>query len=214
MAYCEKCLKQCETGQQLRDEKNTIKGALGEASLMCILMDLQRKINCKSFVVKGLFVQDPYTAKVTELDLTLVTEYAVFLFECKSYQGKKKTIKDNCTLVRDGREFDVFSQNTLHLTLFNKRYGGFMKQGSKPYKFALYDFSTTPFEDLREEKYKSLMPVLTQDTVSKFVIETINKHRKEKGAVIDFYKIQDAIKRDVTVNDSKFKKAHKQQLMY
>lgn len=177
-------LKETEQKVAVQQECGKIKGELAELVLFYTLIELQKSLKVPSSIVKGLYVQDPTTKQVTELDLVFITAKQIYIFECKSYTGRKKTLTDECTLRVGGSErADVYKQNAMHTIIFNKMYGGYTVQGSKPYTMILFDYSTTPFVDKREEKYRRGVPVLTQSSLTKWLIEDLNSKSERKVRV-------------------------------
>lgn len=172
---------QSEHGTEYHDEKSLIKGEIAEIVLYCILLEFQKVAKFKTYVSKGLYVQDEHSGKVTELDLVLITPYKIFIFESKSYSGKGKELRGICQLYRgDKMCADVYEQNKLHTLLFNQNYGMFTKQSEKPYTMVLFDYATNLFVDKREERYRANFPVATKETVIKTILDQVKKHPSKK----------------------------------
>lgn len=55
----------------------------------------------------------------TELDLTLFTPNKVYLFECKSYSGKKRLIDEGLMVTDRFAPFNVYKQSIMHLDNFS-----------------------------------------------------------------------------------------------
>lgn len=214
LTLCNKLLVETEHGADRRDEKGIIKGELAEASLSCILQAIQDKLKMESAILKGIYVEDTDTNKVTELDVTFVTPYAVYLFECKSYSGQQKELKGKCELYRKGEKIaDVYEQNALHLILFNRRYGGYVKKGSRPYRLILYDYATNKFVDKRTEENKRLMPVLNQSNLVEWIQADLQEAMK-RGKIVKSGAMITQIERDCRRKDTILGKEHRRQLNY
>ena len=210
----DKLLKDTEHGRDYHDEKSLIKGELAEVTLMCILQEF-RKLMCKdSILAKGIFIQDTKSNQVTELDVTLITEYAIYLFECKSYSGRKKELKGLCELyINDELRADVFEQNKLHVEIFNREYGGFTKKGSKPYRIILYDYATNKFRDRRDEQTIARLPVLNQDTLLSWMSSNY-RMSKEKGKCVDMDRVYTKMKLNEELREKDLARLHRKQLNY
>lgn len=214
LEFSKSLLLSTERGADYREEKAVIKGELAEATLLCQLDTLQRTLKFKASIVRGLFVKDTYSEKVTELDITFITPFQIYLFECKSYSGKIKRVEVPCLLCRDDKyTTNVFDQNKLHLQLFNRRYGGFVEFNSKPYKIVVYDYATVLYDDVRPEEYKLNFPVLNETTLLTYMVSDLAK-RSRSNPCVDYNKIMMHINRDLKAYDSVNEKAHRQQLNY
>ena len=153
-----------------------IRGELCECLLVLMLEDFIKKNNLNDWIIsKGLILKDlsnPNSPYYTELDVTLFTPKRVYLFECKSYRGKKK-LDDKCTLYVKSQDkwfkrVDVFSQHIKHYKALYRYIKAFRLKSDdevKPVKIAMFDFSIEDVKDVREEKYKRLMPVLNERTL-------------------------------------------------
>lgn len=210
----DKLLRESEHGSDYHDEKSLIKGELAEVTLMCILEDF-RKLMCNdSILAKGLFVQDTKSNQVTELDVTLITEYAIYLFECKSYSGRQKELKGLCELWINGEQrADVFAQNKLHLEIFNRQYGGYTKKDSRPYRVILYDYATNKFKDSREKDVITKLPVLNQDTLLNWLMKNY-RASKARGKCVNIDRIYNKLSVEESVNAKELERLHHKQLNY
>lgn len=212
LEVAEHLLKETEGKVGVQKECGLIKGELAELVLYYILLELQQVLKVPSIVVKGLYVQDKDTGQVTELDVTFITKKQIYMFECKSYAGKSKILTDKCKLwVSEQERADVFEQNKLHTLTFNKMYGRYTLANSKPYTMILFDYSTHPFVDKRDEAYRRAIPVLTQQDIIPWLIADLNKHSTSKVNI-------SGIKNAIRLNKSKFQKGlaeeHRRQLGY
>lgn len=214
LQICNRLLAETEVGSKDRESKNIIKGELAEVSLECILLALQDRLNFQTAILKSIFVEDTYSDLVTELDLTFITPYAIYLFECKSYSGKNKTVRGECELFRENESIrDVTSQNKLHLNLFNRKYGGFVRKGSKPYRVIVYNYASEKFKDKRKPEYKRKMPVLNQDSVVDWVVADL-KTSQQFEISVDVVNMVNQIEKDCKAYDKIYGKRHREQLGY
>lgn len=151
-------------------------GEICETVLECLILDYIKKYNKTKygwFYKKGLILKDinnPDSGYFTELDLTVFTPQRIFAFECKSYSGDNK-ITDKCTICRKkGNSFDVYDQHSKHFMVLADQLKPFriINQAnalSNPYQLVLFDFSTGSTTDIRDNKYKLLMPCLNESNV-------------------------------------------------
>lgn len=158
----------------LESNKSTpeIRGEICEVVLVVMLEDYiaKNKLDKEGwFISKSLILKDlenPLSNYLTELDVTLFTPKKVYLFECKSYRGDKRFIKE-CTLVlknrKNNKSFDVYSQHIKHYKALYKYLVKFRKKVDtihKPYRIACFNFSQGTTEDERNSKFRNLFPVL------------------------------------------------------
>lgn len=163
----------------LKSPKSTpvIRGEICEVVLLVMLEDYIKKNNLEKegwFLCQGLILKDlenPLSNYLTELDITLFTPKKIYLFECKSYKGDKKFIKE-CTLVlknrKSNKSFDVYSQHIKHYKALYKYLVKFkypLETKYKPYKIACFNFSEGVVTDERDSKYQNLFPVLDESNL-------------------------------------------------
>jgi len=202
-------LTEIENTDNSVSEKNIIKGELAEITLYIILKEFSKYLKFKTYLCKGLFVKNEDTGQVTEIDIVFATPYRIYLIECKSYSGKKKVIKKECSLYRNGRLIiDVYEQNKLHTLIFNKCYGGLTKNKSKPYKMILYDYE---FRDLRSKDNINKMPVVNQDTILNFLINDINTYNEK---CVNIEALSKRLSIDIKYKSKDLHLLHREQLKY
>lgn len=205
-------LKETEQKVAVQQECALIKGELAELVLFYTLMEMQKYLKVPNSIVKGLYVQDPSTKQVTEIDLAFITAKQIYLFECKSYAGKRKTLTDECKLwVSDNERANVYEQNKLHTITFNKMYGGYTLGGSKPYTMVFFDYSTTPFVDKREKKYQKGIPALTQASLVKWLLDDLNSKSEIK---VDVKRMTQSIQLNKSKLQEELAREHRRQLNY
>lgn len=170
-----------EVSRQMLIQKGTsplIRGEICEVVLSVILTEfiLKNKLNSKGwFISKGLIVNDKYNScsdYLTEIDLTLFTPKMVYIFECKSYKGSKVLRDKGSLYVKNGTrelfKLDVFEQNRKHSLALLKYLIPYLTNKSssnKLVKMIMFDFSIGEYEDLRDDKYKKIFPLLNDRTV-------------------------------------------------
>lgn len=156
--------------------QNIIRGELAETLLVCMLNDYIEKNRLESegwIISQGLIIKDlenPLSGKLTELDVTLFTPKCVYMFECKSYKGNKHIIGKGVLKVdNSNRSVDIFSQHLGHFRLLKKYLDTFKicKDNTqyKPYKLIGFIFSEGNTIDNREDKYKSVLPVINENNL-------------------------------------------------
>lgn len=158
------------------NSSGVIRGELCECLLVLLLENYIKKNNLKDWVIaKGLILKDLDNTGsnfLTELDVTLFTPKMIYLFECKSYKGEKKLTKE-CTLYSKNnkswvKRVDVFDQHKRHficLYKYVKKFRVNKDPKAKCFKIIMFDFSIGGIKDLREDKFKSLMPLLNENNL-------------------------------------------------
>lgn len=151
------------------EDRNTVVGEICETVLEMTIQEFMRVNKSRTsewFYTKGLILKDaekPDSEYLTEIDLVLFTPQKVFLFECKSYSGDKRVIRQG-TIVRKGRkDFDVFRQHIGHAETFIKTFDGFRDQSFSEddcYQLAAFSFATGSVNDQRIDKWKKVMPFI------------------------------------------------------
>lgn len=153
-------------------------GELCETVLEIILGDYGKKTSKDWCWGRGIILKDPDNPKskfLTELDHTLFTPECIYIFECKSYSGNNKLVSPGIIKREDGREFNVFQQNRLHLEILHKNLGRFTLPGKSPrYKICLFDFSRGSTTDVRPFSERTAMPLVDKRNLLS-VIETGEK---------------------------------------
>lgn len=145
------------------EQASVLRGELAE-----IILELQLRLYCQrnpktSFMVKNLVIpRSDGKYGTTELDLTLFREDCIYLFECKSYSGKK-VLEEECLLKSKNREINVYSQNMMHLNNLHSlifEWNAIPKGNS--YQLVLYTYDNGDLEDLRSVEWKNKIPVVTK----------------------------------------------------
>lgn len=140
------------------------------------------KEQTKDWIVsKGLILNDPEakSAYLTELDLTVFTPYKILVIECKSYGGDK-TFVNHCTVKRKSvKSVDVYDQHEKHYRTLMKNFSEFrlIREDNlkvAPMRIAYFDFSLGSVTDLRDDKWKKLMPILNVNNIDKMLTTLTN----------------------------------------
>lgn len=159
--------------------RSEIKGELAEVALEVYLLEIQKYLK-NSILSKGLCIRDTLSGRTTEMDVTLFTPCKIYMFECKSYAGKKILTKE-CTL-KGANTTDVFSQSQHHMEVLNQYLSTFRInrsiKGGAPYKLVLFELSTTDCKDCRDERWKRLVPLVTLDTLWDFLCDEFTTSQK------------------------------------
>ena len=161
------------------EDRNQVSGALCEAVLELCLLEYCKLNPDKTkdwFYSKGLVIKDidnPDSDFLTEIDFLLITNSTIVVFECKAYKGEKEIIK-NGTIRRKGfKDFDVFSQQALHIETFAKMFNGFRYEravGLKQcYRAAAFLFASGATNDTRPVEVQRVMPFLEPNTLTNFL---------------------------------------------
>lgn len=172
-----KLIDQCEhekISYQLRSE---IKGELAEVVLECYLAEIQKHLSV-SVISKGLCIRDPNTKRTTEMDVTFFTPCRIYMFECKSYSGRK-TITAECTLKNKTVTKNVYEQSVHHMEILNRYLVPFRvnrdRKGAGPYKLVLFELSTSECDDQRDDIWKSRIPLVTLDNIWEFLVRELSQ---------------------------------------
>lgn len=151
-----------------------VHGEICETVLEILVTDYVKNNPSKTegwFMSKGLIIKDienPNNGYFTELDYTVFTPQKIFAFECKSYGGDKRIIKQCTISKKKGGSFDVYAQHEKHARVLAKQLRPFRKSKylERPaYQLALFDFSVGKTVDVRDPKDKIVMPCLNEKNV-------------------------------------------------
>lgn len=181
-----------------------LRGECCEILLELQIREFARKRNLPWILSKGLTFRrkDTKKEKTTELDLTLFTPSRIYLFESKYRQGNIQLI-DECKIVpKYGNVTDVYKQNMMHLN--NLRFYLApavidLKRG-KPFSIILYVDEVKRVQDLREEKYQKLIPLVGSENI----VEYLNKIANYKTKVWDINKLATIITKMDQESDALF----------
>lgn len=185
-----------------------IRGECAEVLLELQIREFARTRGLNWFLSKGLTLErkDYKKGKTTELDLTLFTPSKIVLFESKYRSGKFKLL-DECNLVPSGQfgyPANVYKQNLLHLDNLRRYLAPAvldLKSG-KPFSICLYMQDLKNIDDIREKKYKSLIPLLGPDNIQSY----LENKAKEKVQIWDMQKIKHLVSLLDEKSDDNFKK--------
>lgn len=159
-------LLQCETQKNNTLERSTIKGELSEIALEYHLLHW---FNWSSYMlmIKSLCIKSKTSKATAEIDILLATPCRIYLFECKSFKGSK-TLTNECFLQGASSKKDVFDQSKYHLQILEQHLADcrFVKTASPPpYQLILFELSSDDITDMREDKWKRTIPLLTLNTI-------------------------------------------------
>ncbi len=158
-----------------------IKGELAEVILECVLSEVQKRLPM-SIISKGLCIRNKHTQLTTEMDVTFFTPARIYMFECKSYSGKK-TLTAECTLTNKTTSKDVYGQSMHHMEILNQYMLPFRRnrdiKGQAPFKMILFELSTTACEDKRIDRWKRVIPVMTPADLVPFFVEELKSVSKD-----------------------------------
>lgn len=132
---------------------------------------------------KGMILKDidnPDNGYLTEIDLTLFTNYQILTIECKSYGGDK-TFTEACTVNRKGQKpVDVYAQHEKHYECLLKTFEPFRKLGNgsinvTPIKLGYFNFSLGKVIDKRTIVWKNKMPIFNEYNIEKQLESYLDK---------------------------------------
>lgn len=145
-------------------------GEICETVCEIILLDFmsKHKMETKDWCYsKGMILKDienPDSGFLTEIDLTLFTNYQILTIECKSYGGDK-TFTQACTVKRVGQKsIDVYKQHEAHYKCLSKTFDNFRQFGNgslkvEPVALGYFNFSEGNIVDNRTIVWKNVMPI-------------------------------------------------------
>ncbi|MFF2798256.1 nuclease-related domain-containing protein [Lysinibacillus xylanilyticus] len=166
---------------------STFKGECAEVFLYVTILEFIEKFNLPWYAFLSLVIphRDGIEGHTTEIDLVLVSEEMITVFESKSYGGDK-TIKDVCSIVRKNGTKDIYGQNALHCESLLKQIADFNINDQRGMKSVLFSFAEGSLDDVRDPQYKKFMPVLTEDNVLQYLTSlTKLKNKYWKSGVVD-----------------------------
>lgn len=155
--------------------KMELHGEVCECVLEILIRDeIKTNPNAKDWVFcKGTVLKDRKNVKkefFTEIDFILFTPECVFLFECKSYTGRKELICNGTVRRENGSYFDVYKQSVLHKEVLEKWIEDFVLRGKIPViQMCMFNFSNGELVDKRSRNARREMPCLDKDTVIPYI---------------------------------------------
>lgn len=166
-----------------------------------ILLEIHLLEYCKThkqcFYVKGLCVtksNNRGASPYTEMDLVFCTPEMVYMFECKSYSGRKQLVNE-CTIVRERyHSMDVYGQNLMHTDALDAHISKNKLCGREdvPYTLVLFSMSEDETKDLREPCWKKTIPLVDEKTIQNYLWEQASTGRvwwNIKGLLADCQKL-------------------------
>lgn len=167
--------------------KTDLNGEICETVLEIGILEFMRshQVECKDWVLKkGLIIKDienPNNGFMTEIDLVLATPQMIYLFECKSYTGKK-VLTNECTITTPTRSFDVYEQNFLHAKTFLAQFIPYRCNRDEkifPLQLVFFSLSKGDIVDTRTEQNKRLMPLVEIENLSSFLASNIPTDKRK-----------------------------------
>ena len=149
-----------------KDEYGQFKGECAEVYLYVTILRFIEKYNLPWKVYLSLVLpnRDGIQGHTTELDVVLVSEEMITVFEAKSYNGNK-TITDICTINRPAGKKDIYRQNALHCESLINQIKDYNINGPRGMKSVLFSFAQGSLKDTRDKRCSNLIPVLTEDNL-------------------------------------------------
>lgn len=167
--------------------KTDVNGEVCETVLEIGILEFMKRYPkaCKEWVLKkGLIVKDiddPNNGFLTEIDLVLATPQMIYLFECKSYTGKK-VLTNECTITTPSRSFNVYKQNFLHAKTFLAQFTPYRCNKDSevfPIQLALFSLAKGEIVDSRSDKNKALMPLVEIESLFAFLAKNVPTSSKK-----------------------------------
>ena len=164
-------------------EYNQLRGELAEVLLEALLQDFCDILESQGIhanLIKNLPLIKRSNGKLysSEIDVCLLTEYRCYLFEVKSYKGKK-TLTDEC-LLHGYKDMNIYTQSKMHLDFFNECFGECRlkytdrRELITPFKLVFFEFSHHGVKDLRNNEWKDRVKLLTYENFYNFFIDEYN----------------------------------------
>lgn len=161
-------------------------GEICETVCEIIILDFmcRHKVETKDWILsKGMILkdmEDTNSGYLTEIDLTLFTNYQIFTLECKSYGGDKVFTKA-CTVSRKGQKsVDVYQQHEAHYKCIAKTFESFRQFGNgslkvEPVALGYFNFSEGDVVDNRTIVWKNVMPIFDELNLERRLNFYLNK---------------------------------------
>ena len=198
--FKETCMRMKGNNWFNKEEYSTFKGECAEVYLYVTVLEFIKKYELpwKAYLSLVIPHRSGEAGQTTELDLVLVSEEMITVFEAKSYGGDKK-IKDVCTISRKGGNTDIYRQNALHCESLIKQIADYNINDQRGMKSVLFSYAEGSLTDVRDAKYKKLMPVVTEDNLLKYLTQLTKLSSKFWKASI-FEKV-DGLSNALTMED-------------
>ena len=209
----------CAELLKIKDKSNKkpiVNGEVCETLLLFLTKTYIKERGIKGNYVRGLVLKDPQHPDSdyrTEIDFVFYTPQIIFCFECKSYAGHK-VITDKGLLDNGRYQCDIYSQNSTHAKILHRniyKFKGIKYQSQNKYHIAMgaFFFSQGDIEDLRDTKSKTVLPIITQETLYNFY-DTIL--RSNATPVWDYAKVNLFLQ--TLANNTALREEHKRYLQY
>lgn len=173
------CLEMKKNNWFSAQDYGAFKGECAEVFLYGTVLEFIKKFNLPWKVYLSLVIphRNGIEGNTTELDLVLVSEEMVTVFEVKSYNGNKE-ITGICNIKTKSQDKNIYNQNALHCESLIKLIKGFNINSNRGMKSVLFSFSEGPVHDKREDINKRLMPVLDEKTILKYLTSLTKLNEK------------------------------------
>lgn len=167
-------LLQCENGSAAVRDRSTIKGELSEIALECHLLYWVERLE-HLVTVKSLCIKSQTSNATAEIDILLASPCRVYLFECKSFKGKK-TLSKECFLQGGSSSKDVYEQSRYHLQILEQHISQYRYPSNSkvsPYQLILFELSSDEIKDVREDKWQKNIPLLTMNSLDSWLLHEL-----------------------------------------
>lgn len=138
-----------------------------------MLLDEYVKARPECTIQKGLILWNKYKPDngfLTEIDWTLFTPECIYLFECKSYSGKKVMTGAGLLSRENGKSYDVYKQSNIHKETLYAWFEDFVLPNKTPLiQMCMFNFSQGELEDKRTKTAKMEMPVLDEENLLEYL---------------------------------------------
>lgn len=184
--YCIRLISDLE--KKRGEEYNVLRGELAEVLLEALLRDLcdiMEKYSIKYELIKNLAMLkrgDNGKLYSSEIDVCICTEYRCYLFEVKSYKGKK-TLTDEC-LLHGHSDMNIYEQSRIHLDFFRHifddcryKFAEGRENIGKPFSLLFFEFSSDGVEDLRSNEWKERIKLINYRNFYKFFISELENNQ-------------------------------------
>lgn len=198
-------------------KKPLVNGEVCETLLLFLTKTYIKERGITGNYVRGLILKDPQNPNSdyrTEIDFVFYTPQIIFCFECKSYVGHK-TITGKGLLDNGRYQCDIYAQNSVHAKILHRniyRFKNIKYQSQNKFHMAMgaFFFSQGDIEDLRDVRAKTVLPIITQNTLYNFYDKLLYVNRGE--AIWDYTKVDTFLQK--LANNITLRKEHKHYLQY
>lgn len=153
------------------------RGDLGELAVLYTLLAIQQRYPKYVTIYHSALFKKPKSDWTTELDFIVVTPFAVFVIETKSFYGHTKVLQNQKLEVTNKygkKEYDVIYQNQGHCRTLYELIYSYVKSPTVIIPIVTL-FSVGTLEDTRTNDLRNKYPVLNVNYLATYIGTILNK---------------------------------------